>query len=219
MPKLEINYANTEIYKIVPLDGNLDYCYVGHTTNFNQRKKLHKSNCNNPNAKIYNLKLYKTIRDNRGWDNWIMVYIEKFPCENKRQAEAREEELRKELNGNLNAKKSFITEEEKKEYKKEYYELNKEEIKEYYEENKEEIAEKRKEYYKENEEKFKEYLKKYRLVNKEKIKKDKKEWYEKNKEKQKEKFTCECGSFVTIYYKSRHEISQKHVKFIENSNI
>jgi len=130
MAPKEINYANTEIYKIVPIDESLNFCYVGSTTCFKQRKYQHKSSCINPNNKYYNLKVYQVIRDNGGWDAFKMVFIEKYPCENRRQAEAKEEQLRKELNGNLNMKKSFVSGEEKKEYDKErnkkYYQKNKE---------------------------------------------------------------------------------------------
>ena len=38
MPKNEIDYSNTIIYKITCLDPNITDVYVGHTTNFVQRK-------------------------------------------------------------------------------------------------------------------------------------------------------------------------------------
>ena len=38
MPKKEINYQNTIIYKIRCKDLNIKDVYVGHTTNFIQRK-------------------------------------------------------------------------------------------------------------------------------------------------------------------------------------
>ena len=63
------------------------------------------------------------------------------------------------------------TEEEKKEYKKQYYQKNKEKILEH-----------KKEYYKKNKEHKKEYYKK----NKEKVKESGKEYREQNKEKRKE---------------------------------
>ena len=47
MPKTEIDYSNTIIYKIVCKDQNIKDIYVGHTTNFVQRKHAHKQNCNN----------------------------------------------------------------------------------------------------------------------------------------------------------------------------
>jgi len=38
MPKKEIDYSNTIIYKIVCRDLNIKECYVGHTTNFTKQK-------------------------------------------------------------------------------------------------------------------------------------------------------------------------------------
>lgn len=81
------NYQNTIIYKIVCKDVSINDIYVGHTTDFIKRKCGHKSMCNN-NKK--NLKIYKTIRENGGWENWEMVEIEKYPCNNGGEARARE---------------------------------------------------------------------------------------------------------------------------------
>jgi hypothetical protein len=78
MTKQFIDYTKTIIYKIVCNDLNITDVYVGHTTNFINRKALHKSNCNNINGKSYNLKIYNTIRNNGGWLNWSMIEIEKF---------------------------------------------------------------------------------------------------------------------------------------------
>ena len=50
------------IYKIVCNDLNITDCYVGSSINFKRRKGEHKSSCNNPNSKIYNLNVYKFIR-------------------------------------------------------------------------------------------------------------------------------------------------------------
>jgi hypothetical protein len=49
-----------------------------------------------------------------GWENFAMIEIEKFPCENNRQLEAREEYWRKELHATLNGRQSFTTDEERK---------------------------------------------------------------------------------------------------------
>ena len=47
MPKNEIDYSNTVIYKITCRDLNIKDLYVGHTTNFVQRKYSHKQSCIN----------------------------------------------------------------------------------------------------------------------------------------------------------------------------
>jgi hypothetical protein len=58
------------IYKIV-CDDLPEYIYVGSTKAF-RKEKQHKSKCNNGHTQ----KLYTTIRENGGWDNWRMVMIE-----------------------------------------------------------------------------------------------------------------------------------------------
>ena len=97
MPKNDIYYSNTIIYKIYCKDENVKSIYVGHTINFIQRKNNHKNAC-----KYNNLKIYKEIRDNGGWDNWIMMEIACYNCKNKREAIIKEREHYEQLNANLN---------------------------------------------------------------------------------------------------------------------
>ena len=47
MPKTEIDYSNTIFYKIYCKDESINELYIGHTTNFVQRKHAHKNSCNN----------------------------------------------------------------------------------------------------------------------------------------------------------------------------
>ena len=76
MPKTKIDYSNTIIYRIFCKNENVSDLYIGHTTNFSQRKSCHKNSCENPNNSLYNIKLYKTIRENGGFDNFIIEPIE-----------------------------------------------------------------------------------------------------------------------------------------------
>mgnify|MGYP000126602036 CR=1 FL=1 len=82
MPKVEIDYSNTVFYKIYCIDPSINELYIGHTTNFIQRKHAHKQSCLNITNKNYNCKLYSVIRDNNGWDNWRMEIIAFHNCEN-----------------------------------------------------------------------------------------------------------------------------------------
>jgi len=108
MPKKVIDYSNTIIYVIKCKDDNITEEYIGSTTNFKQRKNNHKSSCNNEKNKDYNAFKYKFIRDNGGWDNWIMLEVEKYPCNDKREAEKREEEIRIERNAKLNFQSCYV---------------------------------------------------------------------------------------------------------------
>ena len=64
MPKTDIDYSNTIIYKITCIDSNVKDLYVGHTTNFVQRKHAHKQSCINKKLSNYECKLYEVIRNN-----------------------------------------------------------------------------------------------------------------------------------------------------------
>jgi hypothetical protein len=92
MPRLNVDYSKTVIYKIVCNDLNIIGCYVGHSTDFVRRKSAHKNNCNNENMKCYDFKVYSTIRQNGGWDNYSMIEIEKYPCKDTNEATAKERE-------------------------------------------------------------------------------------------------------------------------------
>jgi len=146
-----MDYSKCCIYKIEHV-GNESLVYVGHTTCLSKRKTKHKSSCCNTKEIYNNLKVYQMIRENGGWEKFKMIEVEKYPCNDKREAERRENEAMKELKANMNTINSFRTEEENKlyveEYNKIYYEIHKEIIqekkKEYYEENKPKIQKKRK---------------------------------------------------------------------------
>ncbi len=110
------DYNNTILYKIVCNDLSIKDCYVGHTINMTKRKCTHKHACNNMNDKAHNLKIYKIIRQNGGWDNWSMILVEKFPCKDKNEACKRERELYEELDAKMNMVRPYRTHEEHKEY-------------------------------------------------------------------------------------------------------
>ena len=154
MPKDIINYSATIIYKIVCKDLNITDIYVGHTTNFIKRKASHKSNCNNPNSEKYSLKVYTIIRDNGNWENWDMIEIEKYNCNDRNEAAARERYWYEILQAKLNTDYPNRT-------NKEYRDCNKEKKKEYHIKNKEKINEKTREYYINNKEKIKERKSKF----------------------------------------------------------
>lgn len=149
-------FQNTIIYKIICRDEKIKDLYVGQTTNFTKRKSRHKTNCNLIGTEKYFLFVYEFIRKNGGWDNWMVVELEKFPCENKNQAVCREKYWMKELGATLNKHKYYNDEKEYNQiYNKRYREENKEKIKEY-----------KKNYREVNKEKIKEYNKKYRDLKK-----------------------------------------------------
>jgi len=129
MPRQLIDYKNTVIYKIVCNDLTITNCYVGHTTSFKDRKRGHKSSCNNHNS-FY---IYEFINKNGGWTNWTMLEIEKFECNDANEARTRERYWYELLNADLNMLCPTNNIEKQKQnikiYKKQYYIDNKEQIK------------------------------------------------------------------------------------------
>jgi len=103
MPKTEIDYSSTIIYKITCKDPNVKDVYVGHTTNFVQRKHAHKQGCVNEKSSNYKCKLYETIRTNGGWNNWSMEIINFFKCRDHYEARIKEQEYFVSLNATLNS--------------------------------------------------------------------------------------------------------------------
>ena len=106
MPRHGIDYSKCLMYKIVCKDLSVKDLYVGHTTNWIQRKQKHKTSCNNNKIDV---KIYICMRQNGGWDNWEMILIEEFSCHNDLEASARERYLMESLNGNLNTNRPTIT--------------------------------------------------------------------------------------------------------------
>ena len=103
MPKTEIDYSNTIIYKITCRDPNVTDVYVGHTTNFIQRKHCHKQSCTNIKSSNYKCKLYEVIRNNGNWNNWKMEIINFFNCADHYEARQKEQIYFLELKANLNS--------------------------------------------------------------------------------------------------------------------
>lgn len=155
MPKTPIDYQNTFIYKLVHKDDLDDKnIYIGHSTNFKQRKKDHRRCCNNVNHRLYNIKVYQFIRENGGWNCWDMLKVEDYPCKDVYEARNRERYWFSQLKPSLNM----------------IYPIRS--VEEYYEDNKESIALRKKNHRLENIDKYKEVEKANDQVKKQKIKCD-----------------------------------------------
>lgn len=177
------------IYKIVNIENN-DLCYIGHTKCFESRKTVHKSHTKSSPAL-----LYRTIRDNGGWEKWLMSCVEVCPEEidTKRKAEAREEDWRLKLSANLNNNRCFLTDDQRKEYQCSYS----------------------KDYRDRNPEYYRNYSKKYREEHPQYFK----EWRNRNpgyhnawRANKEEFYMCECSRMVNKLRKKLHEATNLHAK-------
>jgi hypothetical protein len=103
MSKTILDYSNTIIYKISCKNTTISDVYVGHTTNFVQRKQSHRYCCNNTVSSDHQPKLYQTIREHGGWDNWNMEIIAFRNCKDLYEARLFEQEYYDSLGATLNS--------------------------------------------------------------------------------------------------------------------
>ena len=101
MPRTKIDYSKSVIYKIVCRNPEIKGYYVGSTTNLTNRRNQHKITCNNEGKKGDCYK-YEFIRENGGWDNWDVVKIEDYECDNKEDLHKRERYWIENLEASLN---------------------------------------------------------------------------------------------------------------------
>jgi len=165
-------------------------CYVGSTVNLKNRMRSHKSDCYNEKGERHNLLLYKYIRENGGWSEWIVSVLECIEdCDRFKLFEL-EQKWIDEIKPSLNCCKA-PTGFSKEEYDKQYREKNKEHIKE--------------------------QSKQYKEKNKEHIKEQKKQYREHNKEHINQKHNCACGGKYTSSHKSHHFKTKKHQDYINQN--
>ena len=164
MPKTPINYEQTHFYKLCCNDLEVPDIYVGHTTDFRQRKRSHKKNCCSEQSPDHNLPVYQFIREHGTWSNWSMILLETKPCSGALEARKMEREYIEMLNATPHQRVPSRTK------------------KEHYEDNKDRILQHCKEYAEDNKDKIREWQKQYRVDNKEDIALKNKQYYENNKE-------------------------------------
>ena len=181
-----VNYQEGKVYKIV--DKTTGNIYIGSTAEkyLSQRLQRHIASYKryiDPNKKQLYMTSFEIFKNN----NFEILLLETYPCNNKYELEVKE---RYYIENNTCINKVIPTR-----TKKEHYEVNKKKI-----------IEKNKEYYEVNKTEKKEYQKEYYENNKEKMK----EYYKKNKEKFLEKITCDlCGTQVINASLNKHKKSEK----------
>jgi len=103
MPNTDIDYSNTIFYKIHCKNPDVKDVYIGHTTNFVQRKNAHKRSCTHEKSSSYNCKVYNVIRQYGGWDNWKMEIIAFHDCEDHYDARKREQQYFEQYKATMNS--------------------------------------------------------------------------------------------------------------------
>tara|TARA_R110002072_G_scaffold133225_1_gene273695 strand:- start:218 stop:682 length:465 start_codon:yes stop_codon:yes gene_type:complete len=91
MPKLP-DYSKGLVYKICCNDPTITECYIGSSVDYKSRKSSHRFHTNKETSKKYNYPLYEKIRDNGGFENWSMIILANYNCNDKRELELKERE-------------------------------------------------------------------------------------------------------------------------------
>jgi len=146
MVRLQIN--DYTFYKITNINGDVDLNYVGSSSNMKQRRRAHKSDCFNTNSPRHHLKLYKTIREHGGFDEFKFIELGYAKQITLNDAHIIEEHYRQNLMSNLNTNRCRLTYQERLENMKQEYHLDKGAKKKlYYQANKERLKENSKKRY------------------------------------------------------------------------
>jgi len=179
------DYANGKIYMI--RCNTTKHIYIGSTTKryLSERLGEHNAQYKSWTGSKAKYASFDIIKNN----NYVILLVELYPCKSSDELRMREQ-YHIDLNADcFNRNRAYATEEQKKEYIKEYYENNKEHLKEY----------------------GKEYSKEYYENNKEQTKIYGKEYRENNKEHLNQKHDCTCGGKYTTQNLSVHIKTKKHV--------
>ena len=186
-----VNYQKGKIYRIVC--NTTDETYIGSTVQtLSRRLATHNGDYRRWKRKKRRYISSFTILER---ENYQIVLLEAYPCNNKEELCFRERFYIEKYPQCLNRIRRPITTSEEQH----------ERFDNWYENNKPELLIKIKEYRNANKEFYKEYLKQY---------------YIQNSEKQRVKYTCECGTILSICGKARHErASAKHINYFHNLNL
>ena len=188
------NYNNGKIYFLMN-NINHEIFYIGSTVKtLTVRLKNHKYDAFNFNSRCYdgykcNYIRLMNINDSSGYNNNISIHlIENYQCDSKDELLYRERYWIQSIGPSTNNILPIISKNERNIYRKKYFQDNKEKIKE-----------KRKIYMEKNGEKIRAKGIQYIKNHKEEIKK-----------RASKKIKCDCGEYIRLDSKSRHQRTQLH---------
>ena len=194
-------------------DGCQSY-YIGSHNEFEDREKKHKTTCNNPNIRDHNLKIYKSIRANGGWEDWQFIHLGRQDCKTEKESRMIEQDYMDMFEPDLNMKRAYTSPELRKKQNQGYYqkdiENKKKNNKKWRDNNKERQAKNVKNWANNNKERRKKKRKENDEKNKEKLQKQGQDYYQKNKDKKLAKTACPCGGSYISCNKKPHFKTKKH---------
>ena len=225
-----VNYQLGKVYKLVSSQTN--DIYIGSTCQSTLANRLCQHKIQYRSYLNGNQRKYISSIEILQYDDVQIVLIEDYPCERKEQLTCLENyhiERNREIA--VNMKRAF-TGLSRKEFKRQYYQDNKEDLsvknreyveehreqvcaykKQWHEENRERIIEEKRRHYDENKEEINQARRERRAADEyhhEVLRAQKKEYYERNKEKMNAKVVCDnCGVITTGRCLARHKKSKK----------
>ncbi len=131
------DYSKANIYQLCCKDPEITDIYIGSSCNLTRRKHKHKSDCNNEKSVVYNTYVYRFIRNHGNFQNWDLIRLENFSCEDKHELRKKEREWIEKLKPTLNTSlpnrswEEYRKTKKYKKYQKDYREKNKKKANEY----------------------------------------------------------------------------------------
>ena len=118
------------VYKFQCLDKNIKEFYIGSSVDYVSRMYDHKCHYHSTKYPYFNnLKLYKFIRNNGGWDNWQSIIVEKYENYTKQQLLVEEQKYKDLLKPQLNSINAYGRDKEKNQILIDKHSLNRKNIK------------------------------------------------------------------------------------------
>ena len=180
-------------YIIKCKDSKIKESYIGSTQDFEKRKQAHKRNS------LQSLYLiYRTIRENGYWDNWIMVSL--FTINVNDIDRRKIETLMIKRLGTLTINSILpinLLSKSQRDHQS-------------YLKHKRERLDKHKIYAEKNKETIKEWSKEWRILNRDYLR-------AKDKENSVDKTTCICGSNIITRNINNHYTTKKHQEYLKNN--
>ena len=197
------DYSKGKIYKICSDDPDINDVYIGSTIQ-ELRTRLLKHIWDFKN--LLNDCSSRKLFENYGTDTFRIELIEIYPCESKKELLIREQYYMDIFQGVYN-KRAHRTEEQKKEYQKQYLKDNCDKIRSYKNKWNHDNPDKVKTSYEKNRPTILARKKVYVANHKtEKIAYD--------KERRKIKIVCDCGCEISLAEKSKHIKTKKHATLV-----
>ena len=206
------DYSKGQIYKIT--DVGQTKCYIGSTIQqLCYRMASHRANYKNYLDGKYTFVSVFSLFEEFGVENCKIEWIEDYPCNSKKELEAREGYYQQ-ITDCLNKKLAGRTDAQ---WREENKDVLREKSRIYREEHREELLMKKKQYRDEHKHEINEKRREQRKLEPEKNREQERQAYQRNKAVKQRLWTCKCGATMYFSSKAKHlHSSKKHQQYLQN---